>query len=88
MLISKKALELVDGFDENLKRVEDMDITIRLSSLGCNYVNSKKTFVNQFSTLGKDKLPINNLKSEIMIIKKNKLYLKNKSIYFYSRIWP
>ena len=88
MLISKKALELVDGFDENLKRVEDMDITIRLSILGCNYVNSKNTFVNQFSTLGKDKLPINNLKSEIMIIKKNKLYLKNKSIYFYSRLWP
>ncbi len=88
MLISKKALELVDGFDENLKRVEDMDITIRLSRLGCNYVNSKKTFVNQFSTLGKDKLPINNLKSEIMIIKKNKLYLKNKSIYLYSRLWP
>ena len=77
MLISKKALELVDGFDENLKRVEDMDITIRLSRLGCNYINSNKTFVNQFSTLGKDKLPINNLKSEIMIIKKNKLYLKN-----------
>mgnify|MGYP001179036401 FL=1 len=88
MLISKKALELVDGFDENLKRVEDMDITIRLSRLGCNFVNSNKTFVNQFSTLGKDKLPINNLKSEIMIIKKNKLYLKNKSIYFYSRLWP
>ena len=88
MLISKKALEFVDGFDENLKRVEDMDITIRLSRLGCNFVNSKKTFVNQFSTLGKDKLPINNLKSEIMIIKKNKLYLKNKRIYFYSRLWP
>ncbi len=88
MLISKKALELVDGFDESLKRVEDMDITIRLARVGCNFVSSKKTFVNQFSSLGKDKLPVNNLKSEILIIKKNKLYLKNKNIYFYSRLWP
>ena len=88
MLISKKALELVNGFDESLKRVEDMDITIRLSKEGCNFVNSKKTYVNQFSSQGKDKLPINNLKSEIIIIKKNKLYLKSKNIYFYSRLWP
>ncbi len=88
MLISKKALEIVKGFDESLKRVEDMDITIRLSKIDCNFINSKKTFVNQFSTLGEDKLPINNLKSEIQIIKKNKNYLKNKNIYFYSRLWP
>ncbi|CAE19679.1 putative glycosyl transferase [Prochlorococcus marinus subsp. pastoris str. CCMP1986] len=88
MLISKKALEIVKGFDETLKRVEDMDITIRLSREGCNFINSKKTFVNQLSTLGEDKLPINNLKSEIQIIKKNKNYLKNKNIYSYSRLWP
>ena len=88
MLISKKALEMVDGFDETLKRVEDMDITIRLSRVGCNFVNAKKTYVAQFSSFGKDKLPIKNLKSEIQIIKKNKLYLKNKNIYFYSRLWP
>ncbi len=88
MIISKKALEIVGGFDESLKRVEDMDITIRLSKIGCNFVNSKNTFVNQFSSLGNDKLPIKNLKSEIQIIKKNKDYLKNKNIYFYSRLWP
>lgn len=88
MLISKKALEVAKGFDENLKRVEDMDLTIRLSKLGCNLINSNDTFVHQFSSFGDDKSPLKNLKAEIQIIKKNKLYLKNKNIYLYSRFWP
>ena len=44
--------------------------------------------VKQFDTVGGDKLPINNLKSEIQIIKKNKRYLEEKRMYIYSRTWP
>ncbi len=88
MLISKKSLENVNGFDESLRRVEDMDLTIRLTDSNCNFIASNNTLVKQFDTPGNDKLPINNLKSEIQIIKKNKLYLKEKRMYIYSRIWP
>ena len=88
MLISKKALELVDGFDENLKRVEDMDITIRFSLENLKFTSTSQFLVFQESTSGSDKTPLINLKSEIRLIKKYKNYLKKKGMYFYSRLWP
>ena len=88
MLISKKSLEKVGGFDESLRRVEDMDLTIRLTDAKCNFIGSSDALVKQFDTAGNDKLPINNLKSEIQIIKKNKPYLKERRMYIYSRTWP
>ena len=88
MLISKKSLKTVGGFDENLRRVEDMDLTIRLTDSKCDFISSDMNLVKQFDTTGNDKLPINNLKSEIQIIKKNKRYLKEKKMYLYSRTWP
>ena len=88
MLISKKSLETVGGFDENLRRVEDMDLTIRLADAQCNFIGSNINLVKQFDTSGNDKLPINNLKSEIQIIKKHKRYLKEKRMYIYTRTWP
>ncbi len=88
MLISKKALSMIGGFDDSLRRVEDMDLTLRLCQIKCYLVSSKETFVNQFSTSGDDKSPLKNLKAEIKIIKKNKDYLRKKHIYFYSRLWP
>lgn len=88
MLVTSSCFKKVGIFDTNLRRVEDMDISIRFSLENLKFTSVSEFLVFQESTSGSYKTPLINLKSEIRLIKKYKNYLKNKGMYFYSRLWP
>ena len=88
MLLTKECFQEAGLFDESLRRVEDLDITVRFAKKKFMFVGLNKFLVTQNATSGADKTPLLNLKSEIKLIKKNKKYLTRKGLYMYSRLWP
>ena len=87
MLGTKESFSLVGNFDNNLRRVEDMDICIRLSIKGALFVSVKELLIEQISTEADDKSPFKNFISEKKIIEKNKKYLEKKGLYRYCLLW-
>ena len=88
MLLTKSCFEKVGLFDENLRRVEDLDILIRFGMKGILFVSSKEILLKQKSTQGSYKTPLENLKSEKILVDKYKNYLSKKGMYMYSKFWP
>ena len=87
MLITKECFEKVGLFDENLKRVEDMDLSIRLSLANVLFVSAKDKLILQKSFQNTEKAEMN-FNSESILIEKYKEYLKKKKLYWHSRQWP
>ena len=87
MLGTKESFSLAGNFDNNLRRVEDMDICIRLSIKGALFVSVKEFLIEQISTQAVDKSPFKNFISEKKIIEKNKKYLEKKGLYKYCLLW-
>ena len=87
MLGTKESFLLVGNFDNNLRRVEDMDICIRLSIKGALFVSVKELLIEQISTQAEDKSPFKNFISEKKIIEKNKKYLEKKGLFNYCLLW-
>ncbi len=87
MLITKECFKKVGLFDENLKRVEDMDLSIRLSLANVLFVSAKEKLVLQKSFQNIDKAE-KNFNSESILIEKYKKYLKNKKLYWHAKQWP
>ena len=87
MLITKECFKKVGLFDEKLKRVEDMDLSIRLSLANVSFVSAKEKLVLQKSFLNTEKAELN-FNSESILIEKYKNYLKKKKLYWHSKQWP
>ena len=87
MLITKECFKKVGLFDENLKRVEDMDLSIRLSLANVLFVSAKEKLVLQKSFHNNEKAE-KNFSSENILIEKYKNYLKKKKLYWHSKQWP
>ena len=87
MLITKECFQKVGLFDENLERVEDMDLSIRLSFAGVKFVSANKNLVLQNSNQ-KEKKAAKNFHSEKTLIKKYKKYLDEKNLYWHCQQWP
>ncbi len=88
MLLTRSCFKKSGLFDEELRRVEDLDITLRFAMSNHVFIGINKYLVIQKSTYGKDKSPIMNLKSELKVINKYKDYLSQKGLFFYSKLWP
>ena len=87
MLITKECFKKVGLFDEKLKRVEDMDLSIRLSLANVLFVSAKDKLILQKSSQNTEKAEMN-FNSESILIEKYKEYLKKKKLYWHSRQWP
>tara|TARA_Y100000813_G_scaffold123119_1_gene88357 strand:- start:1 stop:993 length:993 start_codon:yes stop_codon:yes gene_type:complete len=87
MLITKECFKKIGLFDENLKRVEDMDLSIRLSLANVLFVSAKDKLILQKSFQNTEKAEMN-FNSESILIEKYKEYLKKKKLYWHSRQWP
>ena len=87
LAITKDCFRKVGYFDESLERVEDMDLSIRLSLEGVIFTSVKDVLVRQESNTNIKKTYLNFL-SEVKLIKKYKNYLENKKLFFHSLHWP
>ena len=87
MLLTKSCFDKAGLFDEDLRRVEDLDILIRFGMKGVVFVSSKEILLKQKSTQGSHKTPLENLKSEKKLVDKYKDYLSKKGMYMYSKLW-
>ncbi len=87
MLITKECFKKVGLFDQNLQRVEDMDISIRLSLANVLFVSAKEILIFQNSINNTEKAE-KNYNSEKILIEKYKEYLKKKKLYWHSQQWP
>lgn len=86
------AMELNDliklgGFDEEYRRVEDADLAIRAGLKGALFIGCINELYTQYSTVGNDKTAEKNFESELILIKKNDIYLKRINMYSYAISW-
>lgn len=76
------------GFDEKLRRVEDVDFAIRLALAGGWFIGTPEKLFVQHATTGSDKSAEKNRDAEIAVAEKHAGYLKSIGRYHYARNWP
>jgi glycosyltransferase involved in cell wall biosynthesis len=77
----------VGGFDDNLRRVEDVDFAVRLALAGGHFIGCSARLLLQHATVAADKTPRTNLEGELRLIEKYAKYLKERNRYDYARKW-
>jgi glycosyltransferase involved in cell wall biosynthesis len=87
LMIRTHTLRMLGGFDVALRRVEDVDLAIRIGIAGGHFVGCPQDLYLQYATFSSDKSPLRNLESELKIIEKNRSYLKPKGLYHYAKDW-
>jgi glycosyltransferase involved in cell wall biosynthesis len=88
LFVRRSVLTEVGGFDENLRRVEDADLAIRLAFQGAHFIGCPQSLFIQHSTQALDKSAAKNLEAEVRLAEKNKAYLMSVNRYHYARLWP
>lgn len=78
----------LDGFDVQLRRVQDVDLAIRLALKGGHFVGTEERLFVQYATDGSDKTPEKKLEGEQRLAEKSETYLRSISRYYYARHWP
>ncbi|MFC3703879.1 glycosyltransferase family 2 protein [Devosia honganensis] len=76
------------GFDETLRRVEDVDFAVRLALAGGWFIGTSDKLFLQHATTGADKSYERNRDAEVAIVDKHAGYLKSIRRYHYARNWP
>jgi len=87
LMLRRNVLDQFGGFDENLRRVEDADLAIRIGLTGGHFIGCRENLFLQYATVAPDKTPQKNLDSELIILEKNSKYLREKSLYYYAVHW-
>ncbi len=88
LMARTSTLKQAGGFDKNFRRVEDLDLTIRLSLMGASFIGCPETLFTQHATTGNDKSHRKNLDAELQLAEKHKDFLKSVGMYDYARNWP
>ncbi len=88
LMARKSTLEAVGGFDAKFRRVEDVDLAIRLALAGGHFIGCPEPLFIQHATEAGDKAPEKNLEAELKLAEKHKDYLQSVERYNYSRQWP
>ena len=88
LAITKECFKKVGLFDENLKRVEDLDMAIRLSFNEVIFTGVPEILIKQTISERQNKNAEINYHSEVKVIEKNKAFLKKKKLFWHSMQWP
>lgn len=81
-------LREIGGFDNDFRRIEDMDLAIRAGLSGAYFVGCVESLFLQHATHADDKAPLKNLLAEQQLANKYKEYLMAKRRYNYAFYWP
>ncbi len=87
LMARRETFETVGGFDEGLRRIEDVDFAVRLARAGGHFIGCPEALYLQHATEGSDKTPLMNLKAELQLVDKHADYLRSKRRYAYARDW-
>jgi len=88
LMARHSTFETAGGFDENFRRVEDIDFAVRLALAGGHFVGCVESLFIQHSTTAGDKSPQMNLEAELKLVEKHKEHLLSVHYYSYARLWP
>lgn len=88
LLARRSTFIAVGGFDTRLRRVEDIDLAIRLAFAGGHFIGTKETLFIQYATSAAYKSPEKNLEAEQFLAMKNRDYLMSIGRYYYALHWP
>lgn len=77
----------VGGFDETLRRVEDVDFAVRLALMGGHFIGCEQVLFEQHATHAADKTPKKNFEAELSLIEKHRRYLQSRGRYDYAKRW-
>ena len=79
--------KFLGGFDDNFRRVEDVDFAVRLALAGGHFIGCPEKLYVQYATTSSDKTPQKNLEAELQLVEKYSLYLTKIKRYGYARAW-
>ena len=88
LMIRRELLEKVGGFDAALRRVEDIDLAIRLAVLGTYFVGSSEPLIERNMTVSDYKSPDQNLIAEQRLVTKHRTLLEKEGLYYHAYHWP
>ena len=88
LMIRRELLEEVGGFDPELRRVEDIDLAIRLAALGTFFVGHSEPLVERNMTHSNYKSPEQNLIAEQRLVIKHRALLEKEGLYYHAYNWP
>lgn len=78
----------MDGFDAQLRNIEDVDFAIRLALRGGWFIGTEQSLFIQHATDAPDKSPERKRDAAIAIAEKHRDYLRSVGRYAYARRWP
>lgn len=87
LMARKSTFSAVGGFDENLRRVEDVDFAIKLALKSGHFIGCVERLFIQKATVAADKSEIKNFEAELYLVEKHSNYLKQNGRYDYARDW-
>jgi GT2 family glycosyltransferase len=87
MMAKKNDLIALGGFDESLRRVEDIDLALRAGLKGFSFKGTTQKVVVRYDSIGSDKIPSLNYKAELYLVKKYKRELRDLGIYLKTYLW-
>lgn len=88
LMMRRKDLQELGGFDQNLRRVEDLDLAVRFALSGGHFISTRNILLTQHATWAGDKTADANVAAEQAIAEKHQDYLKSKNRYYYALKWP
>lgn len=78
----------VGGFDEDFRRIEDLDFAVRLALAGGAFIGTEEKVFIQHATVAQDKSHQKNLEAEQQLAHKHRDYLNQEHTYFHALYWP
>ena len=87
LMIKRELLIDVGGFDPTLRRVEDVDLAVRLALSGTYFVGSSEQLLERYMTHANDKSPLSNLAAEQKLVCKYKEFLSTEGLFYHAYNW-
>ena len=88
IMIRRTLVENVGSFDPALRRVEDIDLAIKLALEGCIFIGCPEVLVERYMRDASHKTPELNLQSEQYLVKKYKKFLLESRLFYHAFNWP
>ncbi|MEM9280766.1 MAG: glycosyltransferase [Verrucomicrobiota bacterium] len=87
LLARKEVFSTCEGFDPELRRVEDTDFAIRLAKLGGWFVGTKEVLLNRNMTMGSDKSALVEHENIVRLIKNHEELFQSSREFRAALLW-